>query len=198
MAAELQRYYGPLAAVAVAPNAADAGSYRAGPKEPLIFAAGRLWDEAKNIAALDAIARQLPWPVYLAGDGYQPQGARLLGRLASPEMQSWYSRASIYALPAKYEPFGLSVLEAALSGCVLTLGDIPSLRENWDGAAIFVQPDDHDALRRALQILISDDETRFEFSVRAHTRALDFTPERMASRYLELYHTCAQSSFTTR
>jgi glycosyltransferase involved in cell wall biosynthesis len=113
-------------------------------------------------------------------------------------MQSWYSRASIYALPAKYEPFGLSVLEAALSGCVLTLGDIPSLRENWDGAAIFVQPDDHDALRRALQILISDDETRFEFSVRAHTRALDFTPERMASRYLELYHTCAQSSFTTR
>ncbi len=33
-------------------------------------------------------------------------------------------------LPARYEPFGLSVLEAALSGCALVLGDIPSLRES--------------------------------------------------------------------
>ena len=35
-------------------------------------------------------------------------------------------------LPARYEPFGLSILEAALSGCALVLGDLPSLRELWD------------------------------------------------------------------
>jgi lantibiotic transport system ATP-binding protein len=29
-------------------------------------------------------------------------------------MQSWFGRASIYALPARYEPFGLAALEAAL------------------------------------------------------------------------------------
>ena len=43
------------------------------------------------------------------------------------------ARASIYALPARYEPFGLSILEAALSGAALVLGDIPSLREVWGG-----------------------------------------------------------------
>jgi hypothetical protein len=45
-------------------------------------------------------------------------------------------------LPARYEPFGLSVLEAALSGCALVPGDIASLRGNWDGVAEFVCPDD--------------------------------------------------------
>ena len=65
------------------------------------------------------------------------------GRLTPPQMARVVSRApSIYALPARYEPFGLSVLEAALSGCALVLGDIPSLREIWDGAALFVDPDD--------------------------------------------------------
>jgi glycogen synthase len=57
----------------------------------------------------------------------------------------WYARASIYALPARYEPFGLSALEAALSGCALILGDIPSLREVWLEAAPYVSPDDESA-----------------------------------------------------
>ena len=64
----------------------------------------------------------------------------------------WYARASIYALPARYEPFGLSALEAALSGCALVLGDIPSLREVWGDAALFVAPDDTDALAARRQL----------------------------------------------
>ena len=55
--------------------------------------------------------------------------------------------AAIYALPARYEPFRLEVLEAAAPGCALVLGDIASLRELWDGAALFVAPDDDRALR---------------------------------------------------
>ena len=37
-----------------------------------------------------------------------------------------------------YEPFGLAVLEAAQAGCALLLSDIPTFRELWDGAALFV------------------------------------------------------------
>src|SRR5690606_4933968 len=41
----------------------------AGPeKQPLFFSAGRIWDEAKNIASLARIAPRLPWPVYVAGE----------------------------------------------------------------------------------------------------------------------------------
>ena len=39
------------------------------PKRRSILAAGRLWDEAKNIAALAAVAPGLPWPVQVAGEG---------------------------------------------------------------------------------------------------------------------------------
>src|SRR5205085_10355716 len=104
---------------------------------------------AKNIQLLCGAASSLPWPVFVAGDTRDPlgrgralEGVRALGPLTSAEIAEWYARASIYALPARYEPFGLSVLEAARSGCALVLGDIESLRENWDGAAIFVSPDD--------------------------------------------------------
>ena len=40
--------------------------------------------------------------------------------------------------PARYEPFGLGILEAATQGCALVLGDLPSLVELWKGAARFV------------------------------------------------------------
>ena len=37
-------------------------------KEPFIFSAGRLWDEAKNVRLLAEISSQLPWKVVVAGD----------------------------------------------------------------------------------------------------------------------------------
>jgi glycosyltransferase involved in cell wall biosynthesis len=99
----------------------------------------------------------------------------------------WLQSASIYAFPARYEPFGLSILEAALAGCTLVLGDIPTLRELWDGAAIFVSPDHPDTLHAALKGLIGDPGLRHALSMRAHQRALTLTPRRMAGEYLELY-----------
>ena len=62
--------------------------------------------------------------------------------------------------PARYEPFGLSPLEAALAGCALVLGDIPSLREVWGDAALYVRPDDPDALRQAIAALAGDRRRR--------------------------------------
>jgi glycosyltransferase involved in cell wall biosynthesis len=87
----------------------------------------------------------------------------------------------------RYEPFGLSALEAALAGCALVLGDIPSQREIWRDTAVFVPPNDADALRSALQQLIADTPRRRELAERAHERALEFTTLRMASSYLALY-----------
>ena len=94
---------------------------------------------------------------------------------------------AIYAAPARYEPFGLGILEAAASGCALVLGDIPSLRENWDGAALFVPPNDVGAWRTTLSCLIACDSRREALGTAARRRALDFTRERMATRYAELY-----------
>jgi glycosyltransferase involved in cell wall biosynthesis len=162
-----------------------------------VFAAGRLWDPAKNLLALDAIAYGLPWPVYVAGDPRQPgrpemlsaDRLQLLGALSPDAVASWLRQASIYAFPARYEPFGLSVLEAALAGCTLVLGDLPTLRELWEGCAVFISPDDPGTLRLAVEGLIDDPGLRQALAMRARRRALGLTPRQMATRYLELYRT---------
>jgi glycosyltransferase involved in cell wall biosynthesis len=112
---------------------------------------------------------------------------RQLGHLSNHQLRDWYRRAAIYALPARYEPFGLSVLEAARAGCALVLGDIASLRENWHGAALFVRPDDHQALTASIQTLINEPEARAEQARRAVARAATFTMDRSADEYLRVY-----------
>lgn len=193
MAAMLNQHYGPLE-VRIIPNGRDPELFVPRQKDALVLTVGRVWDEGKNIAALEDIAARLDWPVYVAGDvspsdarGAEPENVCRLGVVPSNILANWFGRASIYALPARYEPFGLSVLEAGLTGCALVLGDIPSLRENWEGSAVFVPPNDSEALRLAIQDLIEDPERREALGVCGRARALQFTPERMASGYLGAY-----------
>ncbi len=68
----------------------------------------------------------------------------------SPGSRAWLARSPIFASAALYEPFGLAVLEAAQAGCALVLSDIPTFRELWDGAALFVPADDAAAFAAAL------------------------------------------------
>ena len=109
------------------------------------------------------------------------------GKLAPADLALRLGHAAIFALPARYEPFGLTVLEAGLSGCALVLGDIPSLREVWDGAALFVSPDQPDTLAEALEHLIQDGWWRELMAQRARARALRYTPALMAYAYVRLY-----------
>jgi glycosyltransferase involved in cell wall biosynthesis len=186
MLRELHRHYGPLGPSAVIPNGRTAtGLVR--PKEPFALGAGRLWDEAKNLAALDRAAARLDWPVLVCGDppAERPRHAQLLGRLAAGELAERLARATVFAAPARYEPFGLAALEAAHAGCALVLGDLPSLREVWGDAALYVDPDDDEALAAAIRVAISDPS----LGAAARARAARYSPERMGARYLEAYAT---------
>jgi glycogen synthase len=182
----IERWYDFDAERYVIPNGRDPARFRPLEKEPLVVSAGRLWDEAKNVAALDRIAGRLPWPVLLAGPG-EAGAARRLGRISVEALAHLLGRAAIFAEPAHYEPFGLAALEAGLSGCALVLGDIPSLREVWKEAAVFVDPDDDRRLALELRTLIEDGARRLELGGRARRRALQYSPERMAAGYVELY-----------
>lgn len=198
LSAIISLYGRPSCPTLVVPNGRDAALFPPREKHPYIFSAGRLWDEAKNIAALESVSSSLEWPVYVAGNSRgagtsaQPQPSirhcHSLGFLDARELSGWLASASIFCLPARYEPFGLGALEAALAGCALVLGDIPSLREIWDSAAIFAPPDDHEALAAALARLIENSSYRRKCASRARLRAAAFTPMRMAQRYLSIYN----------
>jgi len=158
---------------------------------PFVLGAGRFWDAAKNLEALDAAAEGLAWPVVVAGDlgnGPAPRHARATGLLDHEALGALRRQAAIYAAPAVYEPFGLGILEAARDGCALVLGDIPSLRELWEDAAIFVDPRDPLALREVLACLIEAPRVRGDLAGRARERAARYSIERTAAAYRRLYH----------
>jgi glycosyltransferase involved in cell wall biosynthesis len=186
----LGEHYGPLRRSRVIPNGR---SYQDvdGVKEAFVFASGRIWDEAKNLRALVEASGDIPWPVVIAGEGRagsgSPREVRWLGRLASDDMSAWMRRAAIYAAPALYEPFGLGILEAALAGCALVLGDIPSLREIWADAAAYVDLRQPQALAEALRRLAECPEERVALAARARSRAAAYSVDRMACGYLNAY-----------
>ena len=194
MLMSLATNYGYAGKGVVLPNARSRDDYAPGEKQPVILSAGRLWDAAKNLAALEAVAPSLPWPVRVAGSTSQPtggvrktRGVVALGDLSPRALAAEMAAASIYALPARYEPFGQTALEAALSGCALVLGDVPSLREVWGPAALYVAPDDHAGLHATLVQLMDDEPLRRRMAAKAMDRALRFTPTRMVDAYLSAY-----------
>ncbi|MCE5276896.1 MAG: glycosyltransferase family 4 protein [Planctomycetaceae bacterium] len=202
MLSQLRRHYGPLPPARVIYNGLAADGAVAGDagKELLALSAGRLWDEAKNAAALAKAASMLTWPVYLAGAVDHPaatrdgrvDGVRCLGPLDRTDLLSWMARAAVYVLPARYEPFGLTALEAAMRGCALILGDIRSLREVWGQSAIFVPPADDTALAYAIDRVLGEEPLRVTLSRLARARARRFTAVRMALSYLALYRRLLQ------
>ncbi|NEX92536.1 glycosyltransferase family 4 protein [Caulobacter sp. 17J65-9] len=159
-----------------------------------VMASGRLWDDAKGAAVLNAAAALTPAPVFAAGPLQGPSGGevrlarlRTLGRLDPDELAGWLAGAPVFASAALYEPFGLGVLEAAQAACALVLSDIPTHRELWDDAARFVPPGDACALADALQAVLDDPELATSLGAAAQARAADYTVEAMSAGVLEVY-----------
>lgn len=202
MLGALQHHYGPLPGARSITNARRAQDWPVGAKQPVVLGAGRIWDDAKNLAALARVAPRLVWPVRIAGRARHPAAApddrplklphvEMLGRLDPAALAQQMGCASIYVLPARYEPFGLTVLEAALAGCALVLGDIPSFRELWGDTALYVDPDDDKQLLAAIQSLTRAPQRRADLVSRSRRRARRYSPGTMVDEYLEIYrHLC--------
>jgi len=169
-------------------------------KERFILAAGRLWDEAKNVMALASAAAHVNWPVRLAGETGALQRfphVEFMGELPRGELLDAMARASVFVAPALYEPFGLGVLEAALAGCALVLSDIPSFRELWTDAALFVDPHDPRALAAALGRVCADADLRGTLQQVARRRACRYPLSDMVDAYWGLYGNLLRTSAPT-
>lgn len=176
MADALAVHYGlPAARTQVIHNFSESPLYHGCEKEPFFLASGRSWDVGKNFQILDRVGDSLPWPIRVA--------ASLPHESLLNEMQ----RASIYVHPALYEPFGLSVLEAARSQCCLVLSDIPSLRELWKGDAIFVDPRNPEEWIRVLNHLASDFAERESLGRCACIRAGCYSSFAPVEQYWRIY-----------
>ena len=188
----VQEVYGPVQ-IQIVHNGRDPAALPTGPRERAVLIAGRLWDEGKGVARLDRAAAGLGAPVRAAGPVQGPTGGaasfadlELLGLLDAAGMARAYAGATVFASMARYEPFGLAVLEAAQAGMALVLSDLPGFRELWDGAAMFVTEGDDlpAALRRAL-----DDPA--PLAAAARQRAMRYTADAMTHATLAVHRAAA-------
>lgn len=166
-----------------------------------VFTAGRLWDEGKNARTLDRIAALTIAPFRAAGPTQGPDGSKVelkhletLGSVPEAEMRRLLAERPVFVTAALYEPFGLTVLEAAQAGCALVLSDIDSLRELWSDAALFVPPSDEEAFAASVGRLLSDEELRAEYALAARNRARAFGLEAFVGDMANLY----QATLTQR
>ncbi|WP_428394812.1 glycosyltransferase family 4 protein [Lichenicoccus sp.] len=192
-AAALAAVYGPLEGLHVVYNATDAASCDA-PKQPFVLAAGRWWDEGKDAATLDRAAHASVWPVRMAGARRGPSGetvvtahAEALGSLPPERLRALMQEAAIFVSTSRYEPFGLAVLEAASHHAALVLADIPSFRELWREAALFVPPGHADGFADAIATLAGDPGLRRRLALAAGAIAREFAPVRHLNGVLAAY-----------
>lgn len=192
--------YGLSGTTQVIYNGLNPADYNADTKEDYVFSMGRLWDEAKNIQKVLNAAKLIDYPIYIAGENSHynkvqvPENVYFNGFLPLHEVAGWLSNASVYLLPVKYEPFGYTFLEAALSGCVIITGDIPSMHEIWADAAIYVNPDDETHIAFEVNRIMKDNAFRMEMGDRAQARAMRYTLDNMLNDYVSLYQQVLNTS----
>lgn len=176
-------------------NGVDGNNGSSQGKLPFILSAGRVWDKAKNMSALASVAPEIDWPIKIAGPSSVAgkglrsvaNGCEFLGEISHEALLRKMKTASIFVSPGLYEPFGLSVLQAAKAGCALLLSDIPTFRELWDGAALFFDPRDQKMLVTCLRSLCRGDLQRTRLQRAAAERARRYPLCKTVDAYRLLY-----------
>jgi glycogen synthase len=173
-------------------------------KDESVLAVGRLWDAGKQVSLLTQ--HMHPIPVCIVGADPATSAPKLpiradvklatdrvcvslKGPQTESQLRALYSRASIYAATSRYEPSGITALEAALSRCAIVANDIPAFREVWGDDALYFHANDAGSLAQVIRQTSEQRDLCRSYATRAYQRARErFTAKRMMDEYLQLYH----------
>jgi len=108
-------------------------------------------------------------------------GVRSLGYVDDADLPGLYAGARAFVLPSRYEGFGLTCLEAMACGVPVVAADRGALPETCGDAALLVDPDDGDALTRAVLIAAGDAAARKALRSAGLRRAGEFSWDRTAA-----------------
>ena len=107
-------------------------------------------------------------------------GVRYLGHVDDATLGALYDSASVLAFPSLYEGFGLPLLEAMARGLPAVAGNVGAMPELAGGAAVFVDPEDVEAIAAGLQQLLDDSALRAGLAAAGRKRAAGYTWQRSA------------------
>jgi len=110
-----------------------------------------------------------------------------LGYVESADKVYLYNLASVFVYPSFYEGFGFPPLEAMACGLPVITSFSSSLPEVVSEAAIMVDPDNINQIAEALKQILTDYELRNDLIKKGLERARQFSWEKTAREYLEVF-----------
>jgi glycosyltransferase involved in cell wall biosynthesis len=207
--------YDPLPAAA--PDPGDARRELGLPEDvPVILAVGRLVEQKGHDVLLRAVPLMRRTPaephVAIVGEGDRRTAlaalARDLGIATRVHLMGWRGdvprlmrAATLLAHPARWEGFGLVLLEAMAARLPIVATAVSAIPEivETDQSGVVVPPDDPPALAQALDRLLGDPPLCARLADRAHRRlTAQFSPVRMVRAHEELYDAAMRDTRRTR
>lgn len=155
-------------------------------------------------AAFKAILDRLPGRdttlVFVGAPGWQTEGIdagldavglgqrlRRPGQVPFSDLLALIQGASVVAYVSLYEGFGLPPLEAMACGTAVVCSTTSSLPEVVGDAGLGVDPEDTEAIARALERVLTDESLRRDLAARGLARVKEFSWERTAALTLSSY-----------
>jgi len=170
-------------------------------KTPTIFFCGR-YEPRKGLEVLLQAMAHMPADVklWIASDGIgiddlqNTYGAdtriNWLGRITEEDKLDRLARCTAFCAPSlRGESFGIVLLEAMAAGAALVASNISGYNNvaTQDVNALLVEPGNPVALAKALQVVMTNDVVRQRLVQGGHERAHDFSMERLAQSYIQIY-----------
>jgi glycosyltransferase involved in cell wall biosynthesis len=145
----------------------------------LVIAGGRGW----QFDSIFDLIRELGIEAFVHLPGFVPDDDQPL----------WYSSATVFAFPSRYEGFGLPLLEAMACGAPVVSSSASSLPEVVGDAGLLVDPSDVEGWCSALRQLLEDEPRRAALAAAGRTRAQGFSWRRMAAETVQVYREVLKS-----
>lgn len=152
------------------------------------FAAARTAPNGPRMLAISGNGGWRAEETYTAAKAYGVADAvKFLRFIPEADIATLYSTADVFAMPARYEGFGLPAVEAMACGTPVVTSDTGSLPEVTGDAALHVSIDQDGALADALVRLASDASLREALVTRGLEHVRTLTWERAAQQVLGVY-----------
>jgi len=195
-------------------NADDDGRAVAGTERPYVFSLSRI-DTNKGldflINAFARVAREAELALVIGGGSAEPRERERLvleelrdlaathgvaarvafaGYVRDDDLPYFYRRARAFVLPSRFEPFGMTALEAMACGTPVVATNRGGLARYLDDGrdALLADPSDTEALAAAMLRAATDEELAARLVAAGHeTVAREFTWEAIAEKHVVFY-----------
>lgn len=172
-------------------------------EKPVILFVGRVDDPRKGLDSLlkafEKVLREIDAKLIVVGKGDQTEAKYLAkslkilknvvftGFIDDITLKKYYVLSDVYVCPSRLEGFGLTILEAMAAGKPVIATDVGAIPEIIGEAGVLVEPENPEALARAIIDLLRDEQKMKMLQQKALSRAKKFSWEVAAKKVFETY-----------